>query len=809
MNATNLLTAHRSQAARDRHPGRPAWRQRFVEPLESRRLLSGALPAATCACAGAADHAPLAPPAANAAAAALRAARPAPPAAGPPDLTATVVAVPAGPLQVAGRRTKAAKVRVQLTNAGPGPAKGPTTLVLLASVDATADAGDVTLASVRQKLNLKPGRSKVVNLTFKPTAQTPSGDFFVLAQVDPANTLAETDETNNVAASAARVTIVNPAIPPGPTFTTAALDSDTTTLIAGAPEQVGLRATVTGRTASTAMEVDEVDAAGNVTGKLADLFDDGSGLHNDATAGDGVFNNTVAVGFDAPGDHFYVARLSDPSTGTTRQTAALTVSTVDAPTEAQVQQVMDTNAAIGRQASAALTAGQAPAAVLDATEASLRALPADQVRTGSIQRAGNTISWKNAAGMGSSVNTDLLRLLATVPAEPEAPSAPSAAAAARAASVAPAATEPAPDVCKQGLIISSFHHFYVGSDEAPVVRDAMAGLGWTVTSRLSGASADQPATLDDYQRLGRFGAVVIVAPGYTDPAAGLVIPTRVPVTLGARLSNAADLYNDRLLTYYDPVAGRSFFIITPAFVRARAGRMDKSVVYLGRMNGAQDPSLGSEFVSRGAASFLSYKDLTSDASTLGDGQEAFHVLLGPTNPPVSDIPHLNTAGHVQGHGDPAAKLPSLCRALADYDLVLQYTWRQTARDLDTNTVFLGRGAGYSSDNDSPYVTWTGDNTTTGGTETATIDLAKAHADGKFTTQVNVTANAGWFTPAGGSGFALLTVGLKDKVTGEIKDTYPSSIRPGTQTGAASTKVAEIEVTLTGDAANPEVTFKYV
>src|SRR5205085_4183414 len=134
----------------------------------------------------------------------------------------------------------------------------------------------------------------------------------------------------------------------------------------------------------TAVEVDEVDASGNLVGKVTDLFDDGSATHNDVTAGDGVFNNVSVVGFDTAGQRFFVAKLTDSTTGAALQAPPVTVSGVVPPTAAELQQMLDASRAVSQQAAAALAAGQDPQAVLDSAQATLEASP-DQAVPGSVQ----------------------------------------------------------------------------------------------------------------------------------------------------------------------------------------------------------------------------------------------------------------------------------------------------------------------------------------------------------------------------------------------------------------------------------------
>jgi hypothetical protein len=90
-------------------------------------------------------------------------------------------------------------------------ATAPIGVSLYASADGTLDpAADTFLGNITKTLRLKPGRSKDVKFGFQYPANLPDGDYQLLAQVDSGGAVAERDESNNVAASAAPVRIAKP-----------------------------------------------------------------------------------------------------------------------------------------------------------------------------------------------------------------------------------------------------------------------------------------------------------------------------------------------------------------------------------------------------------------------------------------------------------------------------------------------------------------------------------------------------------------------------------------------------------------------
>jgi len=100
---------------------------------------------------------------------------------------------------------------VVVTNSGNQTARGTFTIRVLASTDGAASPNDVTVATVGgQRVNLAPGRSKSYKLKFTTFPTAPDGNYFLLAQVDADNAFAETNEGNNVGATAAPINIAAP-----------------------------------------------------------------------------------------------------------------------------------------------------------------------------------------------------------------------------------------------------------------------------------------------------------------------------------------------------------------------------------------------------------------------------------------------------------------------------------------------------------------------------------------------------------------------------------------------------------------------
>ena len=101
------------------------------------------------------------------------------------------------PAVVAGA-TKATQVSVRVSNRGSGASSGSGRVSLYLSADETVDAGDTPVGSVTTNLALKPGKSKTVKLRFTFPGTLPDGSYSLLAFLDADNTVAESDDSNNV-----------------------------------------------------------------------------------------------------------------------------------------------------------------------------------------------------------------------------------------------------------------------------------------------------------------------------------------------------------------------------------------------------------------------------------------------------------------------------------------------------------------------------------------------------------------------------------------------------------------------------------
>lgn len=129
----------------------------------------------------------------------------------------------------------------------------------------------------------------------------------------------------------------------------------------------------------------------------------------------------------------------------------------------------------------------------------------------------------------------------------------------------------------------------------------------------------------------------------------------------------------------------------------------------------------------------------------------------------------------------------------DYELAVKYGWEDTGMlDLDTKTVFLSEQVGWSCGDSGTYVAWLAggsgaqDDTTLNGFERVNVRVDLARTNAQWTSSVNIELYAGWYSPAGGSGPATVTVSYNGVTTSK-------TISPGSQSNCAATSVGTITV----------------
>lgn len=127
-----------------------------------------------------------------------------------PDLTVSFgLRAPLYPAYVPG---DSVKLPVTIQNIGNGPAVGtsaaPITVDIRASLNSTYDASDFSFARLKITSVIAEGATLTRTVTIKVPPEAPAGNYYVVAKVDAASAITETNESNNTAASPTPVPVI-------------------------------------------------------------------------------------------------------------------------------------------------------------------------------------------------------------------------------------------------------------------------------------------------------------------------------------------------------------------------------------------------------------------------------------------------------------------------------------------------------------------------------------------------------------------------------------------------------------------------
>ena len=118
------------------------------------------------------------------------------------DLAAVSLAIPPKV-----RWGKTLAVTLGLAQHGNIPFGGGVPVELFLSASRTLAAGAIDLGLVTKGTSIKPGKKGMLHLSATIASSTAPGKYFVIASIDPANTLNDTNEGNNIISSVKMVTI--------------------------------------------------------------------------------------------------------------------------------------------------------------------------------------------------------------------------------------------------------------------------------------------------------------------------------------------------------------------------------------------------------------------------------------------------------------------------------------------------------------------------------------------------------------------------------------------------------------------------
>jgi subtilase family serine protease len=125
------------------------------------------------------------------------------------DFSGTLPAFSDKPVEIK-LKLKPVKGNITLQNNGNVTVKGDVQFAIFVSTDDVFDASDLQIQPLRhQVVNIRAGKSKVIKTKVTPPADLPSGSYRLFVVIDTAQAFAESNETNNVAASPNALTVVN------------------------------------------------------------------------------------------------------------------------------------------------------------------------------------------------------------------------------------------------------------------------------------------------------------------------------------------------------------------------------------------------------------------------------------------------------------------------------------------------------------------------------------------------------------------------------------------------------------------------
>lgn len=601
-----------------------------------------------------------------------------------------------------------------------------------------------------------------------------------------------TDPQLSAAKQSSTITVV--ATPPPLPALVGTLNTDIDTVVVGHTELAHFNVQLSNFTSSTAVEVDEFDAQGNNLGKLVDLLDNGSSIAGDRTAGDGIYSGVSTIAFSDPGTRYFAAVVSDPALTSPIDSSTLSIAGQNAPSQSALAADITDNNSLNQIAGNIINGGGSEAAALAAVQS---ALASDaNVKPGTVATTATSVEWQTVDGSWQGISADFLTSSLNATLGGAAPSAASSAVQAPTSPPMQASADPTLNV----LLLSPFASSLSTFDPTNAISGEFSAANYTVTTH-----TDAAVTFDDFKNLGQYDAVNLYGHGTQLANGGEGIYTSIASSAATSFANVWDLLNNRL------VIMNGYYVVTPNFITAYAGAMNGTIVEFEACSSLHDTAMGDAFLNLGAGAYIGYSQTVKAGFAAGKATLTWQTLLGSTNNTVGDIPGINTDHDTNTppavfteDGPLTATLPQP-NLLKDNNVLVEYDWPQNVSDLDSNTTFLGSSVGYNLGNSSPYLNWSGDNTGAGGSETTIVDIYQAWVDQQWANSTTITVGADWYTPAGGSGPAFITIALQNKTTGKLKYlTNEKVISPGQETDGAQTVVGAIDVVLGGSASNPTV-----
>lgn len=503
-----------------------------------------------------------------------------------------------------------------ISDVGNAPARGTVSATIYLSTSTQLDSGAIAIGSMPVRgISLLPGKRSTVPIATTLRASVPSDEYHLLVQIAPSGGISDTNVSNDVGYSPRLVKVSNPNIAPAPIFS-GSLQSDTSVLFIGQASNANIELTISREVPAASVELDEVDSAGNVLMKVGNLFDDGAIDHNDISASDGAFNNSISLSFAQPGSHYYAARALAAS-GAVRKSNIITINVVQEPSWETLYSAGEISGAVYLKMVGDLREPH-PSVYFTLRDAvSVLTAEPDKVIQSSIVTTDQSVAWETIDGIETLMDCNQVYYQGVRGGGSISDSSTTATIKATQTSVPP----------HNALLIAAGGTQFDPSDEAKSSSAPFAAAGWSI------ATGSESTT--DFTNLSSYGAIVVTAHGDVIPGIGPVIDARgIPNNTASLL----DLLNHRTI-----LENSADIAITPNFIVHYAGRMPGTVVYVGGCSSMADASLANAFLHQGASAFIGYSGPVSNTFAFEHGMTVIRTLLSKHRNRVADIPKINKA----------------------------------------------------------------------------------------------------------------------------------------------------------------------
>lgn len=517
--------------------------------------------------------------------------------------------------------------------------------------------------------------------------------------------------------------------------------------------------------ASNPIQLFEGETGTGTNRLLGEALDDGSDVSGDTTAGDNIFTNTFSFNFANPGSQMFRAVI-----GNVVYTASVSVESERAVERSSISEEVSRSFQIDARSKGIRQA------LNDAFANLVNNLPSQIGSTDDVLLTSGdlpSLSWTTSDGLAEAIVPNYPTSFESNFRAITFGDVPVAASRFVQANVSKDISPESRQVTQLNCV-RTFSASFFGFQSANFL-PAVAGNAGVPSSRITQITSTGNS-LESLKNLQRFEAVSIVSLSrlILYRSGGFTTRTQAILT-DATVANAGARYRSDLLAKRIIVVN-GFLAVTPEFFERYTGNFDGGAIYLGGTNTLSPDGYGSVFESKGVGAVFGHSGVWEPVDTwtnLFNGQNA------------GSTPCLQSSGCALA--TPASyDLSALCEDRPIPNLQVTYTWPLNQQDLDTGTQFLGSQVGFDCDETNPYQLFSGDDRTSGGMETAIIDLQTSFNAGDWTASSGVLVNlrAGWYTPAGGSGPASVTVRFEDGSS----SSGVQSINPGSQSNCASTCV---------------------